>query len=618
MNLLERLQQGQTLLSAGSFPNDAPINDPQSGFTQDNSPENTYEDETVGQFNNGSVLSNTLDNTGLDITNFTQTTGTPPPTYDWVTNYPPLASGEFNGAPSLYGLAYAAENTYLDNVSIGDPNSPQLSTLAQTGLDNTNANAEGTTIIPNSISYPNNYPPLASGKFDGAPEQYDTPYNLDNTYLEDVPIKDSDSPQIPTLSEINPPTPWSAPTAYPGNALGKWRGPSTNFTAPWSYGFPYEINLFNNLSYVKQQDTLDKTALDNTIPQSISTTNPIPDSNSYPNNYPALVSGEFNNAPSQYSSPYNPDNTYLDVISIQDSNSPQNFSLANTGLDNTNPLAAPSAIIPNDISYPNNYPTLVSGEFNGAPSQYTSPYNSENPYLNSVPIQDPNSPQIPTLEQTGLDNTDTDSTPTTIIPNNISYPNEYPAIEGVNLGVFNGAPNQYNTVYSPTNTYLNNVPIESETSRQIDTVLSGETGLDNTIQQSFITATVPNNITSPTNYPEVPQTNLGEFNGAPSQYATIYTPNSTYLDQYSIIVNEANPQIDALQRTGMDVENELYDEVAIFPANPDNITLYPAQNVTANTLNNVGEAPRPFSQIWKPVKRYYNDYIKPLKDQNLV
>jgi hypothetical protein len=548
MNLLERLQQGQTLLSAGSFPNDAPINDPQSGFTQDNSPENTYEDETVGQFNNGSALSNTLDNTGLDITNFTQTTGTPPPTYDWVTNYPPLASGEFNGAPSLYGLAYAAENTYLDNVPIGDPNSPQLSTLAQTGLDNTNANAEGTTIIPNSISYPNNYPPLASGKFDGAPEQYDTPYNLNNTYLEDVPIKDSNSPQIPTLSEINPPTPWSAPTAYPGNALGKWRGPSTNFIAPWSYGFPYEINLFNNLSYVKQQDTLDKTALDNTIPQSISTTNPIP----------------------------------------------------------------------NNISYPNNYPTLASGEFNSAPSQYTSPYNSENPYLNSVPIQDPNSPQIPTLEQTGLDNTDTDSTPTTIVPNNISYPNEYPAIEGVNLGVFNGAPNQYNTVYSPTNTYLNNVPIESETSRQIDTVLSGETGLDNTIQQSFITTTVPNNITSPTNYPEVPQTNLGEFNGAPSQYATIYTPNSTYLDQYSIIVNEANPQIDALQRTGMDVENELYDEVAIFPANPDNITLYPAQNVTANTLNNVGEAPRPFSQIWKPVKRYYNDYIKPLKDQNLV
>jgi hypothetical protein len=36
MNLLERLQQGQTLLSAGSFPGDTPINDPQSGFVQDN------------------------------------------------------------------------------------------------------------------------------------------------------------------------------------------------------------------------------------------------------------------------------------------------------------------------------------------------------------------------------------------------------------------------------------------------------------------------------------------------------------------------------------------------------------------------------------------------------
>jgi hypothetical protein len=70
MGLLELLQQGQTQLSAGSFPGDAPINDPQSGFVQDNSIYNSYEDETIGQPNNGSKLANTLDDTALDITDF--------------------------------------------------------------------------------------------------------------------------------------------------------------------------------------------------------------------------------------------------------------------------------------------------------------------------------------------------------------------------------------------------------------------------------------------------------------------------------------------------------------------------------------------------------------------
>jgi hypothetical protein len=202
MNLLERLQQGQTQLSAGSFPGDAPINDPQSGFVQDNLPTNTYENETVGQPNNGSTLVNTLDNTGLDTTNFSQTTGTPPPTYDWVTNYPPLAKGEFNGTPSLYGLAYTAENTYLDNVPIQDPNSPQLPTLAQTGLDNNDTISEPTTITPNSVSYPNNYPSLVSGEFNGAPSQYQTIYNPNSTYLDQYnSIVNVANPQIDSLNK---------------------------------------------------------------------------------------------------------------------------------------------------------------------------------------------------------------------------------------------------------------------------------------------------------------------------------------------------------------------------------------------------------------------------------
>jgi len=606
MNLLERLQQGQTLLSAGSFPNDAPINDPQSGFIQSNLPNSTYEDETLGQPNNGSVLVNTLDNTALDNINPSFNTPTFPPATD--NNYPELASGEFNGAPSQYEPLYNANNTYLDNLPIQDDDSPQLNTLGQTGLDNTNDNAEPTSVIPNSISYPNNYPPLVSGKFDGAPEQYDTPYNLDNTYLEDVPIKDSDSPQIPTLSEINPPTPWSAPTAYPGNALGKWRGPSTNFVAPWSYGFPYDINLFNNLSYVKQQDTLDKTSLDNTIPQSISTTNPIPNSNSYPNNYPALVSGEFNNAPSQYSSPYNPDNTYLDVISIQDSNSPQNFSLANTGLDNTNPLAAPSAIIPNDISYPNNYPTLVSGEFNGAPSQYTSPYNSENPYLNSIPIQDPNSPQIPTLGETGLDLDNSEYSPTAIQPSSIAYPNNYPAIEGVNLGGF-GEPEQYDTNWNQDNTYFNNFNPDSDNSIQL--AFTGSNLDNSSVEVSTLShVTPPLSIYRPNNYPIIPHVYLGEFNSGPSQYITPYNPASSYLEQYDELKNETtNPQINTLDETGLDVENSdaLLTSLLFAPTNPDNITTYPV--IAGINLGVTGSGAQGFNQVYKPSNTYWNNYL---------
>jgi hypothetical protein len=631
MNLLERLQQGQTLLSAGSFPNDAPINDPQSGFIQSNLPDSTYEDETLGQPNNGSVLVNTLDNTALDNINPSFNTPTFPPATN--NNYPELASGEFNGAPSQYEPLYNANNTYLDNLPIQDDDSPQLNTLGQTGLDNTNNNAEPTSVIPNSISYPNNYPPLVSGKFDGAPEQYDTPYNLDNTYLEDVPIKDSDSPQIPTLSEINPPTPWSAPTIYPGNALGKWRGPSTNFVAPWSYGFPYDINLFNNLSYVKQQDTLDKTSLDNTIPQSISTTNPIPNSNSYPNNYPALVSGEFNNAPSQYSSPYNPDNTYLDVISIQDSNSPQNFSLANTGLDNTNPLAAPSAIIPNDISYPNNYPTLVSGEFNGAPSQYTSPYNSENPYLNSIPIQDPNSPQIPTLGETGLDLNDAPYAQTAIVPNSTTYPNIYPALPGVNLSGI-GAPKQYSTNWRQNNDYLtnfgsslhsslfgfSNLDNASSTisspliSNQIDPqdafniiFASSLTGADTSVASN---TPPPVTSTSPTNYPALEHVYLGEFNGAPSQYNTIYNASNTYLQKYNIIVNPiTNPQTNTLDETGLDVENSdaLPTSLLFAPTNPDDITTYPT--IAGINLGVTGSGAQGFNQVYKPSNTYWDNYL---------
>lgn len=547
MNLLERLQQGQTLLSAGSFPGDAPINDPQSGFVQDNSPTNTYESETVGQPNNGSALFNTLDNTALDITDPTSTTDTATPTFDWVTNYPPLVKGEFNGAPSLYGLAYAAENTYLDNVPIQDPNSPQLSTLEQTGLDNIDTNSEPTTITPNSVSYPNNYPELVSGEFGSAPSQYSSPYNSTNTYLDNVSIEDPNSPQLPTLEQ---------------------------------------------------------TGLDNTNTNS-EPTSVTPNSISSPNNYPELVSGEFGGAPSPYGPQYNVESTYLN--SIDDiNNTPQVTSLFFTGLDNTNANAEPTTVVPSNISYPNNYPVLTSGEFNGAPSQYESPYNSTNTYLDNVPIQDPNSPQLPTLEETGLDLVNGEHSPTTIVPDSIAYPNNYPAIEGVNLGGF-GGPEQYDTNWNQENTYLNSFNPDSENSIQLSFTGSN---LDNSSTGVSALSHVipPISIYKPNDYPIIPNVNLGEFNSGPSQYTTPYTPNEPYLGQYNEIKNIAtNPQTNTLDETALDVEDPaaLPSSLLFAPTNPDNITVYPSANVTGVT----GSAPQPFNQVWRPSNEYYS-YMK--------
>jgi hypothetical protein len=73
-------------------------------------------------------------------------------------------------------------------------------------------------------------------------------------------------------------------------------------------------------------------------------------------------------------------------------------------------------------------------------------------------------------------------------------------------------------------------------------------------------------------------------------------------------------QYDSLSQTGLDVDNTDAAPTTDVVVNPDNITVYPASNVTGVT----GSAPQYFNQVWKPVKRYYNDYAKPLKDENLA
>lgn len=171
MGLLELLQQGQTTLSAGSFPGDTPINDPQSGFIQENSPDNTYEDGIVGQPNNGSVLANTLGNTALDNTQPLFDTSTLPPPVNTI--YPSLASGEFNGAPSQYNSPYGPGNTYLNQINSPEFGGIQSSSLQDSGLSsNTNNAAETTFIVPLPdiiTEYPSEN---VTGIIGGAPQPY--------------------------------------------------------------------------------------------------------------------------------------------------------------------------------------------------------------------------------------------------------------------------------------------------------------------------------------------------------------------------------------------------------------------------------------------------------------
>lgn len=633
MGLLELLQQGQTQLSAGSFPGDTPINDPQSGFIQSNLSTNTYESETIGQPNNGSALVNTLSNTALDNTEGESTTNVFSPQSNQP--YPFFASGIFGYAATQFTSPYSPTGNgtqgyyWFSNINeiVNIETNPQVLTLAQTSLDNTESDSISATVNP--------------------------------LYIQ---------------------------TSYPFFVRGKWRANASQFSQLWNSEFGYALNFYSSPSF--QQSTLNKTSLDNTIYESENTTYPIPNVISYPNNYvtlgnlppqvgmgifgfgpgqyntnynwaggyysqlnynnvinnnllvtytpqsglsinnngtsafiqsppfnqtylgnvgfPQFVTGNWGNNPNIFTQPYNTGYNYLDETPIKDPNSSQTNTLDKTSLDNTDPNNY-SGIVPNSISIPNTYPSLVSGEWNGAPSQYESLYNANDTYLDSVSIQDPNSPQLPTLEETGLDLTNEEHSPTTIVPDSISYPNNYPALEGVNLGIFNGAPLQYESLYNANNTYLSNVPIESENSRQKDTVLSGETALDNTLQQSLLTTTPPNSITSPNIYPNIPQTNLGEFNGAPSQYQTLYNPNSTYLDQYNSIVNEANPQIDSLNKTGMDIEDPEYENTTFTPPLPDTITTYPA--IVGVNLGVTGSEAKSFNQIYKPSNTYWNNYL---------
>ena len=198
------------------------------------------------------------------------------------------------------------------------------------------------------------------------------------------------------------------------------------------------------------------------------------------------------------------------------------------------------------------------------------------------------------------------------MPDSLTYPNVYPAIQNVSLGAFNGEPSQYESLYNPNSTYLDTYnTVTNDDTNPLNNNLN-LSGLDNTYPfESSPTAIVP---TDDTTYPVF---STGQWRGASQLFTQKYGPSTN--QYYPPFVTTSNTdllsqQYDSLPKTGLDIDNENAIPTTDVVVNPDNITVYPTSNVTSIT----GSAPQPFNQVWKPVKKYYNDYIKPLKDQSLA
>jgi hypothetical protein len=525
MGLLDLFLQNQSLLDIEQVPQpgNGPIGTPTGEFNTGTTPfqqiwdsNNTYINSFIGGTNTG-IQPPTLTETGLDVDDPTFVPSTTLPST--LTNYPATARGSL-GLNALQFIQIWNPIINYNDVVVGSSASPLEQTLSQTSLDNTDSQTISTTPTPSSVSNPTNYPLLVSGEFNGAPSQYSTPYNSNNTYL----------------------------------------------------------NSITDINNTPQVSTLSQTGLDNTDGES-SLTSTTPNSVSYPTNYPSLTSGEFNGAPSQYDTPYNSNNTYLNSI-IDINNTPQVNTLDQTGLDNTDDGFAPTTIVPSVLTQ---YPQFTQGKFNGSPTQFNQIWNFNNKYIiNYNPDIQPD-----TLSLTGLDSTNNDAAPTTVTPNTIT---QYPSIA---TGKFGGASNQYTQIWNPDNTYDDNYNPDT----QPDTL--DQTGLDTFDPTSAPTTTIP---TDETIYPSPSQTYLGKFRGAPSPFVTLYTSNQTYLDNYdSIINNSSNVQVNTLNKTGLDNENALAEPTTYIVPPTDTVTVYPSSNVTGIT----GSAPQPYTQEWTPSNSYY-------------
>ena len=95
------------------------------------------------------------------------------------------------------------------------------------------------------------------------------------------------------------------------------------------------------------------------------------------------------------------------------------------------------------------------GTFGGAANSFTSVYSPNNGYLSNVEIQDPNSPQVNTLGETGLDNTDNNYLETTSSPLPINVPVQPQLPLNVTVAMNpSGSAIQFTQKYKPSERYL--------------------------------------------------------------------------------------------------------------------------------------------------------------------
>ena len=536
------------------------------------------------------VQPNSLDETGLDIENIglVSTTLAPSPN----TNYPALSSGEFGNKSNNFNQAFTPNNTYLN--TFNPQTQPNTITQGQTGLDNINPVSAPTTTTP---STPTSYPNQSTGEFGGASSQYNTPYGPNNTYenayinnpvnfdtlqpttLDETGLDNTNNSFAPTTT-----TP-STITQYPQFAQGEFNGAPTQYNQIWDSNNPYIINYNPNI----QPNTLSQTGLDtedlNFVP---TTTTP-----STVTQYPSVSTGEFGGGSTQYSQIYNSNNIYLNNVPVEDPNSPQLNTLSQTGLDTENQNAAPTTTTPNTITQ---YPALASGEFNTGANQYTQDYGPNNTYLNSNFIN----AQEGTLDLTGLDNTDTSLLPTAISPQQVpATPQLLPP--QTFMGEFGGAPSPFTPQYSPNpgQGYLNtlNTIISNASNPQISAL--NETGLDIEDPSAAPTTYIVPGLDNITTYPA---NATGEYNGPATPYGQTYTPEATYED---IVINSINGPTSVIENstqfTGLDIENQDAAPTTYVVPQVDNITVYPPE-----VTGELGGAPSPYNQEWKPINKYYN------------
>ena len=426
----------------------------------------------------------------------------------------------------------------------------------------------------------------ATGEFNTGTSPFIQTWDSNNTYINSFEGGTNVGIQPPTLAETgldidNPNfvSSTSIPnnlTFYPATALGGLGQSALQFIQIWTPVINYNDVVVGAPTSPLEQ-SLDQTGLDNTDTTAAPTTvSPINTTN-----YPNLATGEYNSVSNQYNQVYGPNSTYLDNYNPNI----QPNSLSETGLDIENIGLVSTTVSPD---FNTDYPSLSSGEFGGQSNDFNQAYTPNNTYLNTFnPQTQPN-----TLNQTGLDIENQNSAPTTVTPSTVT---QYPQFV---QGEFNTAPNQYNQVWNPTNQYI----INYNDNIQPNTVIDGETGLDNTNLLAFNTTFVPNTITAPTTYPQPAQTYLGEFQGAPSQFTPLYTPNpgQSYLDNYATIISNAgNQQVNTLGQTDLDNSNSNSSPTTVQNVDPTTYPLF--------VQGEFNSSPNLYNQIWTPGFGYYEN-----------